>query len=103
MLLMRQLMAAVDGKPIVTDEEVSLKLVAGAMMCSIGPRSELEGMLVVQMVALHHAAMNDFAAAGTCPAEDTKQTLLVDATDKCRVFAQQLQLFATLQGREQSK
>ncbi|MDZ5448618.1 hypothetical protein [Labrys sp. ZIDIC5] len=87
LLLVRQISDAVDGEPIQTDQAWPLGVIAGGIVARLKPQTELEGMLAAQMVALHFAAMDDFAKAKQCPADDIKDRFLADAIEKCRTFA----------------
>lgn len=98
--LIRQLMLATGDLPVPAVEGLDDHEAACALAMGIRPVGELQGMLATQMAAVHFTAMETFALARSCPAEDIRQAVLADAVDCCRVFAQQVGALGMLKRQE---
>ncbi|MBZ5626846.1 MAG: hypothetical protein LAQ69_50450 [Acidobacteriia bacterium] len=73
-------------------------------LTAIAPRDELEGMLAVQLVALHNVAMDQLSRATISEQSAANSNAAVNnATKLLRAFSQQLEALSRYRGKGQQK
>ena len=69
----------------------------------IAPKDQIEGMLATQMIATHHAALDDFAMAAQSETMDIRAAALSSATKLTRTYAAQMEALNRYRGKGQQK
>ena len=69
----------------------------------IAPKDQIEGMLATQMIATHHAALDDFAIAAQSETMDIRAAALSSATKLTRTYAAQMEALNRYRGKVQQK
>jgi hypothetical protein len=69
----------------------------------IAPKDQIEGMLATQMIATHHAALNDFAIAAQSETMDIRAAALSSANKLTRTYAAQMEALNRYRGKGQQK
>ncbi len=69
----------------------------------IAPKDQIEGMLATQMIATHHAALDDFAIAAQSETMDIRAAALSSATKLTRTYAAQMEALNRYRGKGQQK
>jgi len=69
----------------------------------IAPKDQIEGMLATQMIATHHAALDNFAIAAESETIDIRVAALSSATKLTRTYAAQMEALNRYRGKGQQK
>jgi hypothetical protein len=69
----------------------------------IAPKDQIEGMLATQMIAIHHAALADFAIAARSETIDIRTAALSSANKLTRTYTAQMEALNRYRGKGQQK
>ena len=69
----------------------------------IEPKDQIEGMLATQMIATHHAALDNFAIAAESETIDIRVAALSSATKLTRTYVAQMEALNRYRGKGQQK